>query len=231
MRRRIEQRLMFVLPVKLDQPRRQLLQRARGRQRAVNECAAAALSGDVAPDEQLLARGVEDGFNRCRVFAGPDQVAGRPAAEQQTDRFDQHRFSGAGLAGEDVQPRLEFDLGGIDHREMPNPQEAQHASSRNSNRSICLTAIQPDDTLDFWRCSQRRTMCISRRLFAHAWKPSAFPVDAGARRDRRRRLGHEHRHAGSPLQSTLQRGSADAGPFVGYFLGRHPLQALDIPAR
>src|SRR2546430_8797698 len=39
------------------------------------------------------------------------QVARRPAAQQQADRLDEDRFAGAGFAREDVQPRLELDLG------------------------------------------------------------------------------------------------------------------------
>ena len=39
------------------------------------------------------------------VLAGPDEVAGRPAAEQQADGFDQNRLAGAGFARQDVEAR------------------------------------------------------------------------------------------------------------------------------
>jgi len=49
-----------VLPVKLDEPRRQLLQSAGGRQGAVDERTTAPLRGDLAADQELFAIGFED---------------------------------------------------------------------------------------------------------------------------------------------------------------------------
>ena len=109
---------MFVLPVEFDQPVGQILQRAGGRQRAVDEGAAAALRGDLAPHQQLFSAAFEDRFDRRDVFAGADEVAGGAPAEQQSDRFDEDRLAGAGLAGQHVQAGVEFDLDRVNHREV-----------------------------------------------------------------------------------------------------------------
>ncbi len=119
MRRRIEQRLMLVLAVQLDQARGQILERAGGRERAVDERAAAALRGDLAPDEQFVAvRLSKIASTVGDLFAGPDEVAGGAAAEQQADGLDEDRLAGAGLAGQDVEARLELDLDRVDDREV-----------------------------------------------------------------------------------------------------------------
>ncbi len=54
MRGRIEQGLVFVLTVELDEIRRQVLEGAGGHELAVDEGAASALGGDLAPDDDLL---------------------------------------------------------------------------------------------------------------------------------------------------------------------------------
>ena len=105
MRRRIEQRLVLVLAVELDEAAGQLLERAGGRERAVDERAAAPLRGDLAADEQLLAAALEDGLDGGGVLAGADEVARGAAAEQQSDGLDENRLAGAGLAGQDVEAR------------------------------------------------------------------------------------------------------------------------------
>ena len=42
---------------------------------------------------------VEDGLDRGRVLAGPDEVGGGAAADEQADRPDEDGLAGAGLAG------------------------------------------------------------------------------------------------------------------------------------
>ena len=118
MRRGIEQRLMLVLTVELDQAVGQILQRAGRGQRAVDEGPAPSLRGDLAAHQQLFAAAFEDRFDRRGVFAGADEVAGGAAAEQQSDRLDEDRLAGAGLAGQDVQAGVEFDLDRVNHREV-----------------------------------------------------------------------------------------------------------------
>ena len=63
----------------------------------------------------------------ARVLAGAHEVARGPAAEQETHGLDQDGFTRAGFAGEDVQARLELDLGRVDDREPLDAEEAKHA--------------------------------------------------------------------------------------------------------
>ena len=49
------------------------------------------------------------------------------AAEQQPDGLDEDRFARSGLAGQDVEARLELDLDGLDHREVADAEKAEHA--------------------------------------------------------------------------------------------------------
>ncbi len=87
---RIEQLLVFVLAVQLDELVREILQRCGRRERTVDERAASALAGDLAPDDDLVTVGaVEDGLDRRKVLAGPEQVLGGAPAEQQADGLDQ----------------------------------------------------------------------------------------------------------------------------------------------
>jgi hypothetical protein len=65
---------MFVLAVQLDQPRRQLLQRAGSRERAVDVGAAPSLRGDLTADQEFFAAAFENGFDGRRVFTGADEV-------------------------------------------------------------------------------------------------------------------------------------------------------------
>ena len=107
-----------------------LLQGAGRGQRAVDERAAAALRGDLAPHQQLFPAALEDRFDGRGVFAGADEVAGRAPAEQQADRLDENGLAGAGFAGQDVQAGVELDLDRVDDREVPDAQEAKHAKER-----------------------------------------------------------------------------------------------------
>ena len=90
---------------------------------------------------QLFPAALEDGLDRRGVLAGADEVAGRAAAEQQADRLDEDRLAGAGFARQDVEAGLEFDLDGVDDRQVADAQEAKHGRSENSNHNIGLTAI------------------------------------------------------------------------------------------
>ena len=127
MLRRIEQLLMFVLPVQLDEPVRQILERRRGRERAVDERAAPALRRDLAANDQLAAVfGFEDRFDGGEVFAGANQVLGRASAEQEPDGFDEDGLAGAGLARQDVERLFKVDGHRLDHREVADGQVSNH---------------------------------------------------------------------------------------------------------
>ena len=100
--------------------------------------------GDLAPHDQLAAvLGFEDRFDGGEVFAGANQVLGGAAAEQQADRFDEDRFAGAGLAGEDVERLFKVDRHRLDHREVADGQVPNHAGmpsdERNCHRIMALT--------------------------------------------------------------------------------------------
>ncbi len=117
--RRIEQLLMFVLTVQLDETIRQILERRRGRERAVDEGAASALRRDLASNDQLAAVfGFEDRFDGREIFAGANEVLRRATAEQEPDGFDEDGFAGAGLARQDVERLFKVDGDRLDDREV-----------------------------------------------------------------------------------------------------------------
>ena len=141
-RGRIEERLMLVLAVELDQPRGQVLQRARRGERTVDERPAAPLRGNLAADEQLFPARFEDRFDGCGLLTSADEVARGTAPQEQADGFDEDRFACACLAGQHVEAGIELHLDRVDDGEMADPQEAKHWRKReNSNPNIGLTGI------------------------------------------------------------------------------------------
>ncbi len=127
---RIEERLVFVLSVQIEQARAEIAQRRRGRERVVDEGAAAALIRHFAAHDRLAAvRTLEDGLHRRERLTRAHEVGARAAAEQQVDRPDDDGFSGASFAGEDVQARLELDFEMLDDRQMSNAQEPEHVEA------------------------------------------------------------------------------------------------------
>ena len=136
MRRWIEQGVVFVLSVKLDQPAREILERAGRRQLAVDEGAASALRGDLAADEQFFAAGFEDRLNGGDLLARANEVAGRPAAQQKPDRLDEDRLAGPGFAREHVEAGLELDLGGVDYSEAFDAEKAKHGGEKTRSSIV-----------------------------------------------------------------------------------------------
>jgi hypothetical protein len=126
-RRRIEQELVFVLAVELDEVRGHVAQHAGGGQGAVDERAAAARGGDLAPDEHLGPIGaLEERLDGGRIGPGPHQVGRSAASQEQTDSLHQDRLPRAGLTGESGEPGVELDLDGFDHRQVADAKRAQH---------------------------------------------------------------------------------------------------------
>ncbi len=123
----IEQRLVLVLAVQLDEPRRQILQGACRCHYSVDERPAPALSGNLAAHQKFVAAVLENRFDRRRILAGAYKVARRPAAKEESDGLDQDRFAGPGFPGEHVEARVELDLDRIDDREMFDAKKPQHA--------------------------------------------------------------------------------------------------------
>ena len=169
MLRWIEQLLMLVLAVQFDEPIGQILERRRGGERAVDEGAAAALRGDLAPDDQLAAVfGLEDRFDGGDVFAGANQVLGGASAEQQADGFDEDGFSGAGLAGQDIERLFKIDGHRLDHREVADGQIANHGE--------CLRRAE----LSSYHCFDRISHGVLR-LHGTALSQQRIPMEVNRR--------------------------------------------------
>src|SRR5690349_11705336 len=114
MRGWIEQRLMLVLTVQFDESIGEVAQRGGRRECAVDERAAATLAVDFPSDDQLRRVGrFEDRFDAGLRLTGAHEIRGRAVPKQQSDRFDEDRFAGSGLSGEDVEPLLELDVDGV----------------------------------------------------------------------------------------------------------------------
>ena len=198
---------MLVLPVQLDE--------ARGRGRAARAAVASAPSmkerlrpwlRDLAADDQLAAvASLEDGFDGRLRLAGPDQVGGRAAAEQQADGLDEDRLAGAGLPGQDVEAGLELDLDGLDDRQVPDAEEAEHVR-RNFHRIIRLTALRSRATLRMSALSQRRAADASEAsLHTLGSLVLALQVQDGAAPSRlgRRDLVEHHRAGRSVINQAV----------------------------
>src|ERR671918_2124969 len=119
---------MFVLAVKIHEPR-SLLANGRGSgQRAVQGCAApAALCRDFPSDDELAALWVlEDRLDRGVFLARADQVCrGAPAREKPKGTHNDG-LPCTGFTGQDVEAGLELQLEPLDHSKIPNRQKAEH---------------------------------------------------------------------------------------------------------
>jgi hypothetical protein len=126
---RVQQNLMLVLPVQIDEASAHLPEGRACCQHAIHCGAAATLGRDLAAYDDFLAAGrLEDRFHRGGFFAGADEVGRRSSADKEADRPDEDGFTGAGLASEDVQPRLELELESVDDGQMSDREETQHVS-------------------------------------------------------------------------------------------------------
>ena len=127
MRAWVEQALMGVLAVEVDQFVGDRSQRACRGQRVIDVGSAPALGTDLAADQHLAAVGPpEDRFDGRGGFTGADEAGGCPRSEQEPERADDDRFSGAGFARENGQAGLELELEFIDHGQMLNAKEPDH---------------------------------------------------------------------------------------------------------
>src|SRR5688572_12520531 len=118
---------MLVLAVHLDELVRQLAERARGGERAVDERSAAALVRDLPSHDRLAAVGaLEDCLDGGLRFARADEIRRGAGAEQETHGLDEDGLAGPRLPRQDVEARLELDLDGLNHREAADAEEAEH---------------------------------------------------------------------------------------------------------
>jgi len=76
---------------------------------------------------------VEDGFDRAFVFTRSHQIAVGPLAADEAKGIDDDGFPGAGLTGQEVQTRAEFDLRGSDDREVFDAQDTEHKKAREGS--------------------------------------------------------------------------------------------------
>jgi hypothetical protein len=131
-RGRVKQRLMLVLAVQLDEPRRQFLQRSGRGQGAVDESAAPALRGDLAAYQELFPAVLENRLDRGDVLASANQVPGCPPPSSRPTASTSIDLPAPGLARQDVQARVEFDLNRVDDRQVLDAQEAKHGESERT---------------------------------------------------------------------------------------------------
>src|SRR5690349_1549537 len=124
---RVEKRLVLVLAVEFDKSLRKIPQRAGGRERTVDERAAASLGSDLATDHHLGVAVLEDRLDGGDRLARADEVSRRAAAEEQAHRLDEHGLAGARLAGQDVQPLVELDVRRFDEGKITDAEEREHA--------------------------------------------------------------------------------------------------------
>ena len=137
---------MLHLPVNVDQVGSQLGEgpHRHGAPVDARHRARDAVNEDLTRDQQRLVRLDAVGLQRgrkapalrrrehavhvCRPRAGAHVFGPGAAAEQQVDRVDENRLARAGLPGEDVEPRLQRKLDGVDQSQVLHPQPEQHAT-------------------------------------------------------------------------------------------------------
>jgi len=69
---------------------------------------------------------VEGCFQLGLIFAGTDLIRRGPSTDQQGDRIDEKRFTGACLPGQDRKPGLELKTKLLDQGEINNAQLGEH---------------------------------------------------------------------------------------------------------
>src|SRR2546422_802214 len=139
----LEQALVLVLAVHLHEVVAQALEERDGDGRVVDEGTMAARARGLTPrhkhavvgrEPRLVERrghgaarlDVEDRLDRRGVGVAPDHVRLGARPEDQQDRVDEHRLSGAGFAGQDVEPRAELHGDALDDGEVSDAKLAEH---------------------------------------------------------------------------------------------------------
>src|SRR5690349_18195900 len=122
----IEQPAIVVLAVDLDRLAAEVPKHAGRDRRRANESPASAIALKSPPNDQrfagvdldaLFAQEIEGGMRARQlelsrdgraIFAAPDERAVRPRSQCQAERIEEDRFSGAGLASQHAEARLEL---------------------------------------------------------------------------------------------------------------------------
>ena len=121
----------------------------RGRDRLVVDAGRGApRRGHLADADERLRQPVEERLDPGRVRAVADQRSVRPRPDRQPQGVDQEALAGAGLAGEDVEPRLEgdaqlLDQGQVADRELGQASGGHRPRPRSRARSPAGLVLGP----------------------------------------------------------------------------------------
>ena len=143
----LEQRLELVLAVDLGEQGADLAQALYGDLLAIEVGARFAFTGDHATHDELVVgldallgepaahrrvggAKVEGRDDLCPGSIVADGLGTGSSAHGELQRVDEDGLSGAGLAGEHGQSVVQFDLDGIDDREIPDLQVGEHGGGR-----------------------------------------------------------------------------------------------------
>ena len=145
MRRRVEQAALLALALDLDEAVAELAQQPDAGRLVVDEGAAAAVgrhqpaqhdrAGEVGRDAglaqnrrgRMVVRDGELGGDRGLLGAGAHQAGIGAPPERQPERIEQDRLAGAGLAGQDAQPRPEGERQPVDQNDIADRDSEQHS--------------------------------------------------------------------------------------------------------
>ena len=202
-------------------------------------------------DQLGAGRVLEDGFDRRLLLPRPDEIGRGPAADEQPDGADEDRLARAGLAGEDVQARLELELETIDDGQIADGEEAEHRPEVPSYQMFdsaygacyalpnCAVPAARHSVNRIARASdarrgqraRRRTVslegCLLTPLFALAQAAGA-PAGSWGRGARPK---YRYRQAGCRRHRRREDRSADPADLHRHLLGHHLLQDLGVPPR
>ena len=146
LRSRRQQRLLFVLPVHIDQRAAQFFQKMNRAEVAVQIGPIASRARDDPPNENIPVAGarkafalkeMENGmiggqmkgcFEIGFIGLGTDLIDGGAASDQERDRIDEERFAGPGFTGEHDETGAERDSQLLDDAEIRDAQLGQHAA-------------------------------------------------------------------------------------------------------
>ena len=140
---RIEQTRLRELAFDLDGRLAELAQEADAGRLIVDEGAAATVRADDAAKYDRVVLGGDAGFGQeparrmigaeiefrsdhRLVGAVPDQPAFGAHAQRQAERVEQDRFTRAGFAGKDAEPRAESEIEPVDQHHIANGEAQQH---------------------------------------------------------------------------------------------------------
>ena len=126
---------MGVLTVQVHGARAQLGQRIRRRQSTVDVGPRPAVGWDDAGYDVFLLADNEPAVDACLDRSGSHEGRISTSADQQVDRFDQHRLARACLSGEGGQPRRQHEVQAFDDAHRFDMKLVQHVSGRTGRTS------------------------------------------------------------------------------------------------